>query len=925
MRPIRLVIEGVNSFTDAQELDFDAVGRSNLFCISGKTGAGKTTIFDSIMLALYGRCGRGNLGEVVNLSRKTARVVFEFSEGADVYAVERVIAKKSDKAATASDLGAQGSTKELSVSKNGELIGSGGAAAEIIAGVVGLDESEFKTVYLLEQGKYSDFLKLSPKDQSEAVGKIFSLMRFGEISKKASERERAEKEKIEGFDKAIAENSDATPEAVAAAKTELSTLRAKNTALEKELETRKAELKDLEKSRDAYISAESKIKAVMLQEKQLLDAKSARDDAERKLNEFDAAHAGTQQKHDALDALRTKLNELNGLSTLDREYAVATAEVSQKAQDSEKTRAQANKASERQTAAAGEAENTYALFDAQLSAFALSAETSLSAQSDALAGALGSFEDVDRNKRINAVSAAAYALNDELNNYDRLCADRDKAVKRRDIAKANCDGILDKIKRYTDELKAIAEQKAAAEKAVSEAEKALTAARIGSHAAAVKSELHDGDVCPVCGGTYRDGACVAEGNDENVTARKAELEEAQASFKAIEKREADGNKHTDLAKAEYEREDKTVRECDGELKEIEEKLQATRVDKDIYAGLLNALKSAQSLGAEYRQAADEIAGLANKATELTAQAKAAEAAAAEAAKKADEYKLRLGDACGKTEGEITKVKAEIAALEAEIKSVEDEKTALIAAHDKAKSAVEALEKSLVAARAECPVDMPQFDEDAYREKRGIADEKEKTRGEYNTEIAIRALQLEQLEAKSVTLAQTLAERAGAVKRADTYKDLYDLTRANKMLNFVAAEYIEEFTAIASDILGDMSGGKYSMRYDKIGGFVVTDYLNGGKARRTDTLSGGETFLASLAVAIAIARAQSKGDNAFFFLDEGFGTLDEDLIDTVYAALETLSKDCLVGVISHSNALIGLMPACVTVDEATELVGSKIRF
>ena len=107
MRPIRLVIEGVNSFTDAQELDFEAVGRSNLFCICGKTGAGKTTVFDSIMLALYGRCGRGNLGEIVNLSRKTARVVFEFSEGGDVYRVERVIAKKSDKDGTA-ELAAQG-------------------------------------------------------------------------------------------------------------------------------------------------------------------------------------------------------------------------------------------------------------------------------------------------------------------------------------------------------------------------------------------------------------------------------------------------------------------------------------------------------------------------------------------------------------------------------------------------------------------------------------------------------------------------------------------------------------------------------------------------------------------------------------------------------------------------------------------------
>ena len=91
MKPVKLIIEGINSFTDAQTLDFEAVGRNNLFCISGKTGAGKTTVFDSIMFALYGRSGKGNLADVVNLSRMSARVVFDFTAGGDMYSVERTI------------------------------------------------------------------------------------------------------------------------------------------------------------------------------------------------------------------------------------------------------------------------------------------------------------------------------------------------------------------------------------------------------------------------------------------------------------------------------------------------------------------------------------------------------------------------------------------------------------------------------------------------------------------------------------------------------------------------------------------------------------------------------------------------------------------------------------------------------------------
>ena len=223
------------------------------------------------------------------------------------------------------------------------------------------------------------------------------------------------------------------------------------------------------------------------------------------------------------------------------------------------------------------------------------------------------------------------------------------------------------------------------------------------------------------------------------------------------------------------------------------------------------------------------------------------------------------------------------------------------------------------------MDIPEFDEEAYGEKKGAAERLKTALYENEREIAVRETKLERLEKDVVELNNKVAARKSVMHKRELYNEIYLLTKNKALLNYVAAEYIAEFTAIASEILSELSSGKYTMSYDGANGFIVSDFLNEGKSRKTDTLSGGELFLASLSVAIAIARTQSKGNNAFFFLDEGFGTLDEELIDTVYGALESLSRDCLVGVITHAGALIDKMPSTVEIREATDSEGSKIVY
>ena len=163
------------------------------------------------------------------------------------------------------------------------------------------------------------------------------------------------------------------------------------------------------------------------------------------------------------------------------------------------------------------------------------------------------------------------------------------------------------------------------------------------------------------------------------------------------------------------------------------------------------------------------------------------------------------------------------------------------------------------------------------------------------------------------------------KRKKLCDELHKLLGRNKFLEFIAAEYLQEICARASKILLSLTAGRYFLRYDKE--FKVGDYLGGGKFRAADTLSGGETFLVSLSLALALSGeicARSRRSMEFFFLDEGFGTLDEKLVDTVMDVLTKLSKEFAVGLISHVEELKHRIENKILVTGATESHGSQVR-
>src|SRR6185436_14472003 len=127
--------------------------------------------------------------------------------------------------------------------------------------------------------------------------------------------------------------------------------------------------------------------------------------------------------------------------------------------------------------------------------------------------------------------------------------------------------------------------------------------------------------------------------------------------------------------------------------------------------------------------------------------------------------------------------------------------------------------------------------------------------------------------------------------------------------------LDELTDGATAMLQELSGGAYSLVLDDNSrDFAVIDHRNADEVRSVRTLSGGETFLASLALALALSErvAELAADGAVrleaLFLDEGFGTLDADTLDVVASAIESLgSRGRMVGLISHVPELADRVP------------------
>lgn len=366
------------------------------------------------------------------------------------------------------------------------------------------------------------------------------------------------------------------------------------------------------------------------------------------------------------------------------------------------------------------------------------------------------------------------------------------------------------------------------------------------------------------------------------------------------------------------------------------------------AELLRIEKELQEKKEQIREKAGAAKGLEEKKERLLREKQALETHIKEKEEQWEtfqERETRIGQEQASGEALVTEGEKEFQKREASLRQhMAEEKVeniSWIQAHRMEKEELEILEEKLqifqrdslsVKSRmdaAKARLKGERISEEQIEERRKIIQDLENRQGETNRILGGLRKEREQTE-KAWKEKEVLEEKMGQIRhKLDLFQELEGLFRGKKFVEYVARYYMEYVSREADEKLKEMTGSSLGLETDQNGLFIIRDYKNGGATRPASTLSGGETFMASLALALALSsQIQMKGaaPMELFFLDEGFGTLDEKYLEIVMEALEKIrDRKRSVGVISHVEEIKARIPVRLIVEPAKAGEGgSKIH-
>lgn len=869
MKPLKLTMRAFGPYAGETVIDFEKLQGRHLFLICGPTGAGKTTILDAMCYALYGKTSGDRTGEKMRSdyadSSERTEVIFDFMLGDKTYRATRSPAQMVDKKrGSGQTLAAmQASLSEL---EDGKEINTLRTGIEEAAGkLIGLNADQFCQVILLPQGDFRKLL-VAKADEREAILKqLFKTQRFSDFKDRLKDRLDAKvREKMEKQTREdqILSSSGATDEKQLSQMVE---------EAGKELKEAQDIVKSREKESNEFREVYQKETALMGHFTEL----------EKALKQ-DAALKNEEGRMKEMEASLSLIRSARELAPYFVQLDGITREGKQEAVKLKTARADME---------------TYSKLNETL------------------------------EKRIQELDAMKEKREEE----------RKTALKMQDLvpkaklygaavqALKNAKNALSRAEEETKRLQAAAE---AARKARDEQKEKADAVRksyIEGQAFLLAEGLEDGVPCPVCGAIHhpapaRGGDNVAKAED--VERAQKEYERASAAYdRANDAKE----KHSTGA---YAKAVSDHAKADAQMKTLEEIPEAYRDPKYLEAESTRLLTDIRKWEQDKETAAAQLRKAGADLSASQAACRNAEERREELVKKYRETESVLKEASDK----------------AGFQSLDECKEWY-----KKKDTEESVRKTLEQYRADRK----------STEERIKAEEQETAGKERPDMLALneksKALQ-DQLK-KASERAAALKERTETLQKAvsdaraiekeleDLRKEeglirgLYDLTSGKKtritLERYVLGTLLDDVANAANLRLLSMSRRRYSLHRmtDESGlgkgglSLEVSDSFT-GRSRPANTLSGGETFLASLSLALGLADVVQSRQGGVrldtMFIDEGFGTLDPDSLNSAMNTLIDLQNTGrMVGIISHVPELEERIDARLRVTPAEK--GSKAEF
>lgn len=891
MRPLELELTAFRSY-DNERIDWRPY---DLVVIAGDTGAGKSTLLDGICFALYGRTPEtSRTGDMLTLGREHGEVRLTFARDDEVWRVTRRFGPRAPEPAHILERLAADGGEPVQTTAGEQAVNAR------VAELVGLGFGAFTSAVVLAQGRFAQFLQARAAERDAILRELFGIASLDGARVAAQTAQAAAEARAETLDDERSRLPGHTPTARTSAARAARDTAARRAALAA-LRPEAAVVRDAHRRADEAGRRADDMRGAAERLPDRVRMARIRDEARRRQSELDEA---TARARDARRAAETAIARHDEARSRHRGGAAELATLA---------------AAARRVAAADARAPQLERAIADADAAEAAAQTEAAPRASLTA-------------RIGAHRAVAVARDE----HARASTAREQAATRRDETHARL---------------------AAAEAQARTAEAALRAARLADHAVALREALSPGDACPVCGNTvgviaHTDPA-LADAED---TARSAS-EAARAA--ARDASEADGR----LSAA-----DARARETRVALEETETALAAAGGTPDDDLAAIEAhLARCEAAAAEAGRLRGEVSGLRRELASLADEGErlrgqlgdwtshpdpvaALDAALAElqtteeGARAARDAAGRAGEAAEAARERLTALdRGEIAALRQGATLVAHalgrpapapdlDADGLVAAvdalHGAALDAAEDAERVALTARADADSARARLAERAAPLGVTSIGELESAANDARAALTAARAHLADCERAAADAAR-LADRArqareDAARRRQVVADL----RVDRFPRYLLQRYLTRLSAGASVRLDALSGGAFRFAHTGKDPLAVVDVRRGERARSAATLSGGERFLASLALALGLAdiAAESGGRLDCLFLDEGFSALDAESLEQALEGVERLAGDGrLVGVITHLPGVVERLGAAIHIRKdisgASHVVGT----